>query len=121
MATYLARAMAQPWVWLEHIRLALIQPRRPTRRRSATVTGSAKGSARRPGSEATCQVLRPATRSGLGSMLWGLLASAMRQIVQGWQGNPSFQAVNEKAAPTRYRCAVPSNGGSARRQRKMAI
>jgi hypothetical protein len=26
----------------------------------------------------------------------GLLASARQQIVQGWQGNPSFQAVNMK-------------------------
>jgi hypothetical protein len=47
-------------------------------------------------------------------MLMGLLASARQQIVQGWQGNPSFQAVNEKAAPIRCRCAAPGNRDSAR-------
>jgi hypothetical protein len=26
----------------------------------------------------------------------GLLASARQQIVQSWQGNPSFQAVDDK-------------------------
>ena len=57
MATYLARAMAQPWVWLVHIPLTLIQPRKLTRRRrlrrksTATVAGFAKGNAKRLGSE----------------------------------------------------------------------
>jgi hypothetical protein len=63
MATSLARAMAQPWVWLVHIPLTLIQPRKltqPIRRRlrrksTGTVTGFAKGNAKRLGSEAVSQ------------------------------------------------------------------
>jgi hypothetical protein len=29
-------------------------------------------------------------------MLWGLLANAMQQIVQGWQDSPGSQAVDDK-------------------------
>jgi hypothetical protein len=82
-----------------HLQAISIQPRKPTPRRStATFVGAigfAKGNAKRLGSEAVSQILKPATRNGPSSMIGGSLASARQQIAQGWQGNPSSQAVDE--------------------------
>jgi hypothetical protein len=97
MATSLARAMAQPWVSLEHIHLALIQPRKPVQlhisRRPTTVTRFAKRSVKQLGSEVGSRAWKPATRNGPGLMLWELLASVRQQIAQDCQDNPGSQAV----------------------------
>jgi hypothetical protein len=83
-----------------HSQLALIQPRKPTqpetRRSPTTVTGFAKGSAKRLGRQVDSQILRPATRNGLGLIVWGLLASARQQIAQGWQGSPGRKVARGK-------------------------
>jgi hypothetical protein len=100
MATSPVHVMATPWDMPGHIQLALIQPRKPTqpatRRSRTTVARFAKGSAKRLGRQADSQMLRPATRNGLGLIVWGLLASARQQIAQGWQGSPGSQAVDDK-------------------------
>jgi hypothetical protein len=74
------------------------QPHKRVRRRPIPVVRFAKRSAKRLGSEAP-RAWKPAMRSGLGLMLMGLLASARQQIAQGWQGNPSSQAVDERRGP----------------------
>src|SRR5262245_24680697 len=89
---FLARATVLPWVITGHTPITPMHaqgltrpwlPRKSSRRPTAMLAGVArfaKRSAKRLGRQAASQMLGPVTRNGLGSMPWGLLASARQQI-----------------------------------------